>query len=153
MKFGAQSSGGWPGWVRGILAAVFVVAGAFKAANPADFHSDLVAYQTGLPDSILRLVAVVLPWFEVIVGLALGADFWPETIRFLVVVLNFGFVLMLGQAVVRGLDLRCGCFGPLTPDWLAQPPVALGRAAGLLGASVWLWWRRPVGAAVSSSTA
>lgn len=53
MKSGAQSSGGWPGWVRGILAAIFVVAGAFKVANPADFQGDLVAYQTGLPDSVL----------------------------------------------------------------------------------------------------
>jgi hypothetical protein len=151
MKFGAQFLGGWSGWGRGMLATIFVVAGALKVANSADFHSDLVAYQTGLPDSILRLIAVVLPWIEVLVGLALGADFWPETIRFLVVGLNFGFVLVLGQALVRGLDLRCGCFGPLTPDWLDQPPVALARASGLLFVSIWLWWVHQVNSPVRSS--
>ncbi len=64
MKFGAQFLGGWSGWGRGMLATIFVVAGALKVANSADFHSDLVAYQTGLPDSILRLIAVVLPWID-----------------------------------------------------------------------------------------
>jgi hypothetical protein len=45
---------------------------------------------------------------------------------------------MLGQAVLRGLDLQCGCFGGLTAHWLEQPPVAFVRACLLLAASVWL---------------
>jgi hypothetical protein len=48
-------------------------------------------------------------------------------------------VLLLGQAVLRGLELDCGCFGAGAPAWLEQAPVALARAGLLLAATLW-WW-------------
>ena len=129
-------------YARWLLGAVLVAAGGFKAAHPVEFHADLVAYGIGLPDAWLRGTAVMLPWLEVVAGIALGVDLWPETIRFVGVGLSAVFVAVLAQAMVRGLEVRCGCFGPLTPGWFNEPWFALGRALSLLAASIWLWLKR-----------
>jgi hypothetical protein len=89
----------------------------------------------------------MLPWLEVVAGIALGVDLWPETIRFVGVGLSAVFVAVLAQAMVRGLEVRCGCFGPLTPGWFNEPWFALGRALSLLAASIWLWLKRVSSAA------
>jgi len=129
-------------YARWLLGAVLVAAGGFKAAHPVEFHADLVAYGIGLPDAWLRGTAVMLPWLEVVAGIALGVDLWPETIRFVSVGLSAVFVAVLAQAMVRGVEVRCGCFGPLTPGWFNEPWFALGRALSLLAASIWLWLKR-----------
>jgi hypothetical protein len=134
-------------YARWLLGAVLVAAGGFKAAHPVEFHADLVAYGIGLPDAWLRGTAVMLPWLEVVAGIALGVDLWPETIRFVGVGLSAVFVAVLAQAMVRGLEVRCGCFGPLTPGWFNEPWFALGRALSLLAASIWLWLKRVPSAA------
>jgi hypothetical protein len=38
----------------------------------------------------------------------------------------------LGEAVARGLDLDCGCFGKVGAGWFERPMVALVRAVILL---------------------
>jgi len=121
-----------------VLGVIFLAAGILKVAHPRDFYSDLLAYEVAVPDLLLRYVAVALPWLEVLCGGALLVDFWSETIRPLVAALCLIFVLMLGQAVLRGLDLKCGCFGVAQGGWLDFPVVALGRAAALLLAAIWL---------------
>ena len=70
------------------------------------------------------------------VGLLL--NFWAETIRPLASVLCLVFVLMLAQAVLRGLDLNCGCFGAAGAGWFERPDVALVRATLLLAASLYV---------------
>jgi hypothetical protein len=142
MTTGARSSRSREVYIRWLLGMVLVAAGGFKAAHPVEFHADLVAYGIGLPDAWLRGTAVMLPWLEVVAGIALGVDLWPETIRFVGVGLSAVFVAVLAQAMVRGLEVRCGCFGPLTPGWFNEPWFALGRALSLLAASIWLWLKR-----------
>ena len=124
--------------VRWVLGAIFLLAGTLKIPHPGDFYSDLLAYEVDLPDVIFRCFALAVPWLEVICGGALLADLWPETVRFLVMVMSLIFVLMLGQAVLRGLDLNCGCFGPGTSGWFNRPITALARASLLLAGAVWI---------------
>ena len=121
-----------------MLGLVFVVAGGMKAAHPSDFFSDLLGFGLPLPELFLRLVAVGLPWLEVFTGLGLVLNFWPETIRPLVAFLYLVFVVMLGQAVIRGLDLNCGCFGASGQGWFERPDVALVRALLLFAASLYV---------------
>lgn len=125
--------------VRWLLGAIFLAAGAVKLARPADFHASLTAYALPLPGDFLRVTAVAFPWLELLCGLALLADFWAGSVRFLAAALCLVFVAVLGQAVLRGLDLDCGCFGSVAPAWFDAPAVALGRALLLCAASVWLW--------------
>jgi len=125
-------------WLRWLLGLVFLVAGVLKLVHPGDFLVELAAYRVPFPGMFLRLVAVSLPWLEIICGVCLVLDRWPESVRPLVTALCLVFVVMLGQAVVRGLDLQCGCFGRFGPAWLERPDVALVRALLLLAVSAWL---------------
>jgi len=127
--------------VRCLLGAIFVVAGALKISAPGDFHTDLAAYAIPLPDFTVRLIAVAFPFLEIFCGAALLVGYWPETVGALAAGLCLGFVLMLGQAVLRGLELNCGCLGNVESGWFQQPPVALARAALMLWAAVWSWWQ------------
>lgn len=52
---------------------------------------------------------------------------------------RLGRLVVLGQAILRGLELNCGCFGSMTPAWFDQPAVALVRAAAVLRAPAWLF--------------
>ena len=124
--------------VRLILGLMFLVAGVMKITDPVGFFSDLLSYRVAFPEIFLRMVAVGLPWLEVITGLGLILNFWPETIRPIVAVPCLIFVLMLGQAVIRGIDLNCGCFGSGGRNWFERPDVALVRAGFLLAASLYL---------------
>ena len=123
---------------RFVLGAVFVLAGGMKVAHPAAFFSDLLGFGVPFPEMFLRFVAAGLPWLEVLAGLGLLLNFWPETVRPVVSGLCLIFVLMLGQAVARGLDLNCGCFGPDARGWFERPDVALARAVILSAASLYL---------------
>ena len=128
---------------RFVLGAVFLVAGGMKVAHPGDFFSDLLGFGVPFPELFLRVVAVYLPWLEVFAGLGLLLNFWPETVRPLMAALCLVFVLMLGQAVLRGLDLNCGCFGPGGRGWFERPDVALVRAVVLFALSIYVL-ARPV---------
>lgn len=129
--------------VRWTLGAIFVGAGAFKLVHPVAFYADLLAYGIGAPDWFFRSVAVVLPWLEILVGGLLLADWWPESVGFLVAGMCLVFVLALGQAILRGLELKCGCFGDIAAGWFEQPLVALVRAVMFLAASLWLLLHPP----------
>jgi len=123
---------------RLLLGSIFLAAGVLKVVHPADFFSDLLAYDVPFPEMMLRVVAVVLPWLEGLCGLCLFSNLWPESVRPLSVCLCLIFVGMLGQAVGRGLDLNCGCFGAAASGWFARPAVALMRAIILLAISLYL---------------
>lgn len=123
---------------RFLLAAVFIFAGVTKIAHPADFFSDLLSYRVPWPEMFLRVVAVFLPWLEVLAGLGLLLNVWAESIRPLVSALCLVFVVMLGQAVLRGLELNCGCFGAVGAGWFERPDVALVRAALLFAGSLYI---------------
>ena len=58
----------------------------------------------------MRIVAVVLPWLELLCGLALFANVWPESVLTLAAALFVVYILATGQAWARGLDISCGCF-------------------------------------------
>jgi putative oxidoreductase len=124
--------------VRCTLGVVFLASGVIKIVLPTAFYSGLLTYEVPFPDIFLRTVAVALPWLEVLCGALLLLDSWAETVRPLVAFLCLTFVTMIGQAVTRGLDLDCGCFGGVGPGWFSRPDVALVRALVLLAAGLFL---------------
>ena len=95
---------------RCFLGALMLWAAVSKLADPTDFLSSIYAYKTPLPQLLLKLAAVVLPWLELLCGLLLIANVWSETALTLAVALLAVFVLATGQAWARGLDISCGCF-------------------------------------------
>lgn len=109
-------------WVlRIVLGGVFLYAGVLKIADPAAFAGNIAAYKL-LPTFGNYLVAAILPWVELLCGLLLVAGYRVRAAATLVLIMNLVFVAALTSAIVRGLDIDCGCFrqnGPRTTPWAA----------------------------------
>src|SRR5258708_21203311 len=96
--------------LRWLLGALLIWAALSKLANLQDFYGNLLAYKLRLPGFLVRLVAMVLPWLELLCGLMLLAKVRTEAAIVWSVVLFLVFVLATGQAWARGLVISCGCF-------------------------------------------
>lgn len=107
--------------LRVVLGGVFLYAGGLKIADPVAFAGNIAAYKL-LPTFGNYLVAAILPWVELLCGLLLVAGYRVRAAATLVLIMNLIFVAALTSAIVRGLDIDCGCFrqnGPRTTPWAA----------------------------------
>lgn len=101
--------------IRWFLALVLVWAGLSKLVDATSFYGAMLEYRLPFPELFLKVCAVILPWLEILCGLLLVADIARQAATLWVCVLFATFLLMVGQAFLRGLDISCGCFnlGPL----------------------------------------
>jgi uncharacterized membrane protein YphA (DoxX/SURF4 family) len=94
---------------RLILGGIFIFASLDKIMNPLAFAKSISNYQI-LPNALINLAAIVLPWLELILGTLLVFGVWlPGTIVLvdLLLVVFFGALMF---NLVRGLNVDCGCF-------------------------------------------
>lgn len=137
--------------IRGLLAAVFIYAGATKLADPRAFATLIDAYGI-VPDPLLMPVAVGLPLLEAVAALGLLADIRGSLA--VIAGLTGVFIAILVYGIRMGLDVDCGCFGPEDIESRAYHGLreALYRdfilTAGILYLYACRCWRsiRPVGA-------
>lgn len=107
--------------LRIVLGGVFLYAGGLKIADPAAFAGNIAAYRL-LPPFGNYLVAATLPWVELLCGLLIILGYRVRAGATLVLIMNLVFVAALASAIIRGLDIDCGCFrqgGPKTTPWAA----------------------------------
>lgn len=93
-----------------IVGLIFVFASIDKITNPAYFAGTIQNYQI-LPDLFINLVAIILPWLELICGVLLIAGIWHQSAAVIVSILTLIFILAIVSVIFRGLDIECGCFG------------------------------------------
>jgi uncharacterized membrane protein YphA (DoxX/SURF4 family) len=94
---------------RIILGVVFIYASYSKILDPISFSDNIHNYHI-TPTAIENLAALIIPWMELIVGVFLIIGVFLEgTISITIGMLIF-FIIILSQAVFRGIDLHCGCF-------------------------------------------
>jgi uncharacterized membrane protein YphA (DoxX/SURF4 family) len=95
---------------RVILGGVFVAASVHKIADPESFAVSIFRYQL-VPHAAINVLAILLPWVELLAGIALIA---APRLRTGAVILLAGmlavFMLGIAQAMYRGIDISCGCF-------------------------------------------
>lgn len=95
--------------VRLALGIVFVYASVDKILNPAAFAQAVYNYQI-LPDLLINLTAIVLPWMELFLGFCLILGLWLPGATFLSTLLLITFFGALLFNTARGLNIDCGCF-------------------------------------------
>jgi sterol desaturase/sphingolipid hydroxylase (fatty acid hydroxylase superfamily) len=93
-----------------------------------------------LPPQLLNIVALGLPPFEILLGLMLISAWKARAASLALAGLAIVFGLALGQALMRGLVVDCGCFGSGTPSAL-KTWVSFGRAFLIFAISFWLYRR------------
>ncbi|OGR04079.1 MAG: hypothetical protein A2284_04595 [Deltaproteobacteria bacterium RIFOXYA12_FULL_61_11] len=91
------------------LGLVFLLACYHKLLDPAAFALDIATYQL-LPLGLINLLAIVLPWIELAAGLMLLLGLRTRVGALLVATMMAMFTVAVTLAVLRGLDMSCGCF-------------------------------------------
>jgi rhodanese-related sulfurtransferase/uncharacterized membrane protein YphA (DoxX/SURF4 family) len=99
--------------LRLFLGVIFVYASFDKIFRPAAFAEIIYNYQI-LPEPLINLASIFLPWLELLLGLLLILGFWLPGA---VLVCNSLFLVFFATLVfnsARGLDIDCGCFSVST---------------------------------------
>jgi len=94
---------------RLFLGGIFVYASYDKILHPVPFAEIVYNYQI-LPDSLVNLASLFLPWLELLMGLSLILGVWLPGAVLISTVLLFVFFTTLVFNMLRGLDIDCGCF-------------------------------------------
>lgn len=118
------------------LGAVFVAAALPKLADPPGFAQAIWNYQLA-PAWLVHPAALVLPWLELLCGLALCLGLWARAAAAWLGMLLVAFVVALGINLARNHPVDCGCFsttGPArtTVERVADMRWAILRDLGLL---------------------
>jgi uncharacterized membrane protein YphA (DoxX/SURF4 family) len=95
--------------LRIVLGCVFIYASLDKIRHPGLFAEAVYNYQL-LPDVTVNLVAISLPWLELLGGSLLVLGLWMEGSILILSGLMVIFIGALGINLARGLDVHCGCF-------------------------------------------
>jgi uncharacterized membrane protein YphA (DoxX/SURF4 family) len=95
---------------RVAVGLVMLAAALGKIADPAAFASQIHHFRI-LPAGAENLSAILMPWVELIAGLALVLGVRARSGAWLSLAMMVVFTLAVGQAVARNLDIECGCFG------------------------------------------
>ena len=94
---------------RIFLGFLFIYASLEKILQPEEFAKQ-VGYYKALPFGLENLLAIVLPWTELIVGICLLAGLFVDGAALLSIIMMLVFILAISQAMLRGIDITCGCF-------------------------------------------
>lgn len=97
--------------LRLVLGGIFIVAGASKIGHAAEFAQQIAAFRL-LPQLTIAPIAIILPFLEVLLGGYLVIGLFTRIAAWVAAVLLLVFDGAIASAVLRGLSLSCGCFGP-----------------------------------------
>jgi uncharacterized membrane protein YphA (DoxX/SURF4 family) len=120
---------------RWLLGALLVVAGALKIGHPVDLASAIAGFRL-LPPELVAPLAVILPYFEVLLGLYLLAGLFTRVAAWVAAAQFVIYAAAIASAVLRGIPANCGCFGPgdtAVADW---PHVAFDLALAAVAAFI-----------------
>ena len=112
--------------VRWILGLTFIYASYHKIISPADFAK--IVYGYGLfPEIFINLIAIVIPFLELIAGLALIIGVYPRSAAMIINALLLVFVTVLAINLIRGHEFDCGCFSAGQSGYTSSSEVTLVR--------------------------
>jgi uncharacterized membrane protein YphA (DoxX/SURF4 family) len=109
-----------------LLGALFVAASLPKIADPPSFAHMIYNYRL-VPGVVLNVMALVLPWLELLAGLALILGMWRRTAAVIVGALLLVFIVAISWNLVRGNPIVCGCFDVKAANLSAAEKFALMR--------------------------
>ncbi len=94
---------------RVFIGLLFIVSSLEKIVDPTAFTQSIVSYKL-LPASISVVIATVLPWLELLCGFAVLFGVFLRGSSLLLSLMIATFTIAVVTALVRGLDISCGCF-------------------------------------------
>jgi putative oxidoreductase len=126
------------------LGAIFVIAAIPKIAYPPSFAHMIYNYRL-VPASLINFSALVMPWVELLAGLALILGVWKAAARNVIGILLAIFIIAISINLVRDNAIDCGCFnvadrGKTHEQRIFDMKVDVARDLGMLLMVAQLWW-------------
>jgi uncharacterized membrane protein YphA (DoxX/SURF4 family) len=94
---------------RLLVGGMFLYAAYYKVVDPGAFAKSIWYYHM-VPGALINLMAVVLPWIEVLAALAILLGFWFRGGALWTTALLVIFIIALGMTIAKGINIDCGCF-------------------------------------------
>ena len=96
--------------IRLVVGVVFIYAAYSKIARPGDFAWNIAMYQM-LHYRNINLLAIILPWVEMICGITLILGLWTRGSAVVVCGMCIMFIWALLHAITHDIEMTsCGCF-------------------------------------------
>jgi uncharacterized membrane protein YphA (DoxX/SURF4 family) len=96
--------------VRLALGCLFLWSGISKIQTPHEFLGNVYDYQMVGP-VLGVLVAMILPWFELVTGVCLLGGVLVAGMLLACMMMACIFIVAIGWALHYDLNISCGCFG------------------------------------------
>ena len=96
--------------IRSFIGVLFIFYGVAKIADPSQFANEIGNYGM-TPDFITQLMALILPWAELIVGVLLLFKNYQNENGLIATAMLLMFTFAVIFAFASGLDINCGCSG------------------------------------------
>ncbi len=125
---------------RVLLGALFIYAAIQKLAAPDSFAESIEGYRM-VPREWAGWLALLVPSTELVVGVSLIIGLGSRAAGFVAGVMLVGFSVAIGQALMRGINIDCGCFGSNATD---ADYLALVRNAALTAIAAFVAFSREV---------
>lgn len=93
-----------------VVSGVFAFASIPKIADGDGFAADIANYRL-FPDPLIPWLALGLPCLELVTSVCLLVPRLQRGAAVIALLMLVGFSLGIGQALARGIDIECGCFG------------------------------------------
>ena len=91
------------------LGAIFIAAALPKISDPPSFAHMIYNYRI-LPGGLVNISALVMPWVELLAGLALVLGVWKRPARWLIAAMLVTFIIAISINLLRDNAIDCGCF-------------------------------------------
>jgi uncharacterized membrane protein YphA (DoxX/SURF4 family) len=117
------------------LAAVWLVSGTLKATDLDQTVVAVRAYDV-LPRAAVDVVAALLPFLEIALGLLLLLGIGTRLVAVISGGLLLVFIAGVAQAWARGLSIDCGCSAAAV-RWPPGPRLTCRRSCATSGSSRW----------------
>ncbi len=114
------------------LGILFIAASYYKIVSPGAFAHQIYNYKI-LPPWTINPLAILLPWVQLLCGVALLTNTFTKGASVLIVMMLAVFQIALASALLRGLNISCGCFksGGSAATWWT-----FARDTGLLALAI-----------------
>lgn len=126
------------------LGIFFVIASLPKLGDPPSFAHMVYNYRI-VPGALINLMALTMPWVELLCGLALILGIWKDAARMLIALLLLVFIVAISINLMRNNAIDCGCFdvtaaGKTHEERIADMHFVVIRDLGMLLMCAQLWW-------------
>lgn len=95
--------------LRIYIGAIFITASMYKINYPGEFAETIASYQI-VPFWGVNLMALIMPWTELICGLMLVLGLRTRAMAVLAGSMLVVFCVAIVATLARGIPIGCGCF-------------------------------------------